>query len=69
MEDVNSGSWLNTYVIKGERKSSIISLNGGAAHLVQPGDIAIIMSYGTMDFEAAKTFVPKVVFPKKENRL
>ncbi len=67
--DVNNGNRLETYVIKGERKSGIISLNGAAARLVQPGDIAIIMGYGTMDFEEAKTFVPKVIFPKEGNRL
>jgi len=67
--DVNNGNRLDTYVIKGERGSGIISLNGAAARLVQPGDILIIMSYATMDFEEAKTFEPKVVFPKENNRL
>jgi aspartate 1-decarboxylase len=67
--DVNNGSRLETYVIKGERNSGIISLNGAAARLVQPGDIVIIMSYAQMDFEEAKSFVPKVVFPKENNRL
>ena len=67
--DVNNGSRLETYVIKGERGSGIISLNGAAARMVQPGDIVIIMSYAQMDFEEAKTFEPKVIFPKENNRL
>ena len=67
--DVDNGSRLETYVIKGERNSGIISLNGAAARLVQPGDIVIIMSFGYMDFEEAKTFQPKVVFPKEGNKL
>lgn len=67
--DVNSGSRLETYVIKGERNSGIISLNGAAARMVQPGDIVIIMSFTHMDFEEAKTFQPKVVFPKEGNKL
>ena len=67
--DVNNGSRLETYVIKGDRDSGIISLNGAAARMVQPGDIIIIMSYAIMDFEEAKTFQPKVVFPKEGNRL
>jgi aspartate 1-decarboxylase len=67
--DVNNGSRLETYVIKGERNSGIISLNGAAARMVQPGDIIIIMSFGFMDFEEAKSFQPKVVFPKEGNKL
>jgi aspartate 1-decarboxylase len=67
--DVNNGNRLDTYVIKGERKSGIISLNGAAARLVQPGDVAIIMCYGLFDAEEAKTFEPKVVFPKENNQL
>ncbi len=67
--DVNNGSRLETYVIKGERNTGIISLNGAAARMVQPGDVIIIMSYAYMDFEEAKTFEPKVIFPKEGNKL
>ena len=67
--DVNNGNRLETYVIKGERNTGIISLNGAAARLVQPGDVIIIMSYAHMDFEEAKTFEPKVIFPKEGNKL
>lgn len=61
--DINNGERLETYVIKGERGSGAICLNGPAARKVQPGDIAIIMSYCSMDFEEAKTFKPWVIFP------
>jgi aspartate 1-decarboxylase len=64
---VNNGERLETYVIKGERGSGVICLNGPAARKVQPGDIAIIMSYASMDFEEAKKFKPKVIFPDSTN--
>ena len=56
----NNGERFETYIIKGERGSGVVCLNGAAA---QPGDIIIIMSYALMDFEEAKTFKPSVVFP------
>ena len=61
--DNNNGERFETYIIKGERGSGCICLNGAAARKVQVGDIVIIMSYGIMDFEEAKTFKPSVVFP------
>lgn len=59
----NNGERFETYIIKGERGSGVICLNGAAARKAQPGDIIIIMSYALMDFEEAKTFQPAVVFP------
>ena len=59
----NNGERFETYVIAGERHSGIICLNGAAARRVQPGDIVIILSYATMDFEEAKAFRPAVIFP------
>ncbi len=61
--DVNNGERLETYVIKGERNSGCICLNGAAARKVQVGDIVIIASYAWMDFEDAKEFKPWIVFP------
>ena len=61
--DNNNGERFETYIIKGERGSGCICLNGAAARKVQVGDVVIIMSYGLMDFEEAKTFKPTVVFP------
>ncbi len=59
----NNGERFETYIIKGERGSGVICLNGAAARKVQPGDIIVIMSYALMDFEEAKTFKPSIVFP------
>ncbi len=61
--DVNNGERLETYVIRGERGSGKVCLNGPAARKVAVGDIAIIISYASMDFDEAKTFTPWVVFP------
>ena len=61
--DNNNGERFETYIIKGERGSGCICLNGAAARKVQGGDIVIIMSYALMDFEEAKTFKPSVIFP------
>ena len=61
--DNNNGERFETYIIKGERGSGCICLNGAAARKVQVGDIVIIMSYALMDFEEAKIFKPSVIFP------
>jgi len=67
--NVNNGERLETYIIKGERGSGIICLNGPAARKVYVGDVIIIVSYGIMDFEEAKSFKPAVVFPDVNNHL
>ena len=66
--DNQNGERFETYIIKGERGSGCICLNGAAARKVLVGDTVIIMSYAHMDFEEAKTFRPTVVFPEK-NRI
>ncbi len=63
----NNGERLETYVIKGERGSGVICLNGAAARKVAVGDTVIIISYGLMDFEEAKSFEPIAVFPDDNN--
>ena len=65
----NNGERFETYVIKGERNSGVICLNGAAARKVQPGDVVIIVSYAQMEFEAAKTFKPAVIFPDSKNKI
>ncbi len=65
--DNNNGERFETYIIKGERGSGCICLNGAAARKVQVNDIVIIMSYASMDFEDAKSFRPSIVFPNPEN--
>lgn len=67
--NVNNGERFETYAIKGKRGSGQICLNGPAARKVAVGDIVIIISYATMDFEAAKTFEPTVIFPLEGNKL
>ena len=65
----NNGERFETYIIKGERGSGCVCLNGAAARKAGVGDVVIIISYALMDFEEAKTFKPTVVFPKEGNRL
>lgn len=59
----NNGERIETYVIEGDRGSGGVCLNGPAARRCQPGDIVIVIAYGAMELEEAKTFKPKVVFP------
>ena len=61
--DINNGERLETYIIKGERGSGAICLNGAAARKVAVDDLVIIVSYALMDFEEAKSFKPSVIFP------
>jgi aspartate 1-decarboxylase len=67
--NANNGERLETYLIKGERGSGVVCLNGPAARKGNEGDVVIIISYAQMDFEEAKTFKPTVVFPKEGNKL
>ena len=65
----NNGERFETYIIKGERGSGCICLNGAAARKVQVGDVVIIIAYALMDFKEAKNYTPIVVFPKEGNKL
>ena len=65
--NINNGERLETYTIKGNRNSGEITLNGPAARKVQKGDIIIIISYGIIDFEEAKSFKPSLVFPNEND--
>ena len=67
--NINNGERLTTYVIKGERGSGDISLNGAAARKVAVGDLVIIASYAGLDFEEAKSFKPAIIFPDEKNRI
>ncbi|WP_019201046.1 aspartate 1-decarboxylase [Tsukamurella sp. 1534] len=66
--DVTNGARLETYAIAGERGSGIIGINGAAAHLVNPGDIVIIIAYGVLDEAELKEYAPNVVFVDGDNR-
>lgn len=67
--NVNNGSRLETYIIKGKRGSGTVCLNGPAARKGAVGDIVVIISYATINFEEAKKFKPSLVFPKDGNKL
>ena len=67
--NINNGERLETYVITGERGSGMICMNGPAARKAQVGDIIIIISYASIDFEEAKRFKPSVIFPDANNKL
>ncbi|RJQ78476.1 aspartate 1-decarboxylase [Pseudonocardiaceae bacterium YIM PH 21723] len=67
--DITNGNRLETYVIPGERGSGVICINGAAAHLINPGDLVILISYGVMDDQEARTFEPKVLFVDADNKL
>lgn len=67
--NINNGERLETYVIKGERGSGQVCLNGPAARKAQVGDIVIIISYASMELEEAKRHKPTVIFPNEHNQL
>ena len=64
--NINNGERIETYIIKGERGSGQVCLNGPAARRCQPGDVVIVIAYGQMTIEEAKIFTPTVVFPDTE---
>jgi aspartate 1-decarboxylase len=65
----NNGARFETYVIKGERGSGTVCLNGAAARLAQVGDIIIVMSYAYMEQDEARIYEPILVFPDTDNKL
>jgi aspartate 1-decarboxylase len=67
--NINNGERFETYVIKGEKNSGVICLNGPAARKVAVGDIVIVIAYASMDFEEAKKWKPTLIFPDENNRL
>lgn len=67
--NVNNGERFETYVIKGDRNSGTVCLNGPAARKVQVGDVIIIVSYAILDFEEAKSHQPAIVFPDDNNKV
>jgi aspartate 1-decarboxylase len=67
--NINNGERFETYVIKGDRQSGMICLNGPAARKVAINDIIIIIGYAMLEFEEAKTFKPSLVFPNEQTNL
>ncbi|CAN5906729.1 aspartate 1-decarboxylase [soil metagenome] len=67
--NINNGERFETYVIRGERGSGIVCLNGPAARKVQVGDVVIVISYCLVDFKEARDHTPTLIFPDQHNRL
>jgi len=67
--NIENGERFETYIIKGERGSGEICLNGPAARRVQVGDTVIVVAYALMELEKAKAYKPVVIFPDAKNRL
>ncbi|MFA4987679.1 MAG: aspartate 1-decarboxylase [Candidatus Brocadiia bacterium] len=67
--DVNNGVRFETYTIEGEKNSGTICINGAAARLVQPGDVLIVISYGTMTEDEARVHRPRIVRVDANNRI
>jgi aspartate 1-decarboxylase len=65
--DISNGARLETYTIAGPRGSGVLGINGAAARLVHPGDLVILIAYGQMSTEEARTFEPRVVFVDADN--
>ncbi len=67
--NITNGNRLDTYVIKGERGSGVIGINGAAARLVAVNDKIIIVSYASMEFDEAKKHKPLIIFPDDNNKI
>jgi aspartate 1-decarboxylase len=67
--DVTNGARIETYVIPGERGSGIVGINGAAAHLIHPGDLVIIISYGLLADGEARALKPCIVHVDEKNRI
>jgi aspartate 1-decarboxylase len=66
--DIDNGARLSTYVIEGPAGSGVIGINGAAAHLISPGHLVIIIAYGMVSDEEARSLRPRVVFVDGDNR-
>ncbi len=67
--NLENGNRLETYVFEGEPGSGVIGMNGGCARHCAPGDRLIIMAFGVMSDEEARTHKPHVVFADERNRV
>jgi len=67
--DITNGNRLTTYTLPGERGSGEIKMNGAAAHLIHPGDLVIIIAYGSFEESELADYHPTVVLVDEKNRL
>ena len=66
--DIDNGNRLVTYAITGQRGTGVIGINGAAAHLIQPGDLVILIAYATLEDAKARTYQPRIVFVDADNK-
>ncbi|GAA2975292.1 aspartate 1-decarboxylase [Streptomyces enissocaesilis] len=67
--DIDNGARLTTYVIEGPRDSGVIGINGAAARLISPGDLVILIAYGMVTEDEARSLKPRVVFVDGHNKV
>jgi aspartate 1-decarboxylase len=67
--DVTNGARIETYVIPGERGSGVVGINGAAAHLIHPGDLVIVISYGLLDDAESRSLEARIVHVDESNRI
>ncbi|HEU5127735.1 MAG TPA: aspartate 1-decarboxylase [Glycomyces sp.] len=67
--DITNGARLETYTIAGERGTGVIGINGAAAHLIDPGDLVILISYAQMEDAEARAYTPRVVHVNERNEI
>src|SRR5699024_192670 len=67
--DITNGARLETYTIAGERGTGVLGINGAAAHLINPGDLVILIAYAQMEDAEARTYEPKIVHVDDQNRI
>jgi aspartate 1-decarboxylase len=67
--DVTNGARIETYAIPGERGSGVVGINGAAAHLIHPGDLVIVISYGLLDDAESRSLEPRIVHVDESNRI
>ena len=67
--DITNGSRIETYIIRGKRGSGQVCINGAAAHLIQTGDLVIIVSYCQLSDKESLYHQPKIVHVDADNRV
>ena len=67
--NITNGSRLETYVILGEKGSGEICINGAAAHLVNPGDLVILVTYKVIEEEKISEHLPTIIHVNGRNKI
>ena len=67
--NISNGARFSTYIIKGERGSGMVGINGAAARLAQVGDLMIVVNYGMLDEQELSTHQPRIVVLGTDNKI